>query len=143
VPGYRGYDLEKAKQLVKEVGGLNVKFGVTDVDIAVKTQIALQTQWRQAGINVEIGHYQLNRVIDHFVKGDWDIWLSTSGSWDPAAGAGVGFRFRSDARYTGVKDPELDELLDEAESVPDLPKRIELYKKAGKLISDEAYAPFG
>ncbi|XRQ10505.1 ABC transporter substrate-binding protein [Actinomadura welshii] len=143
VPGYRGYDLEKAKQLVQEIGGLDVHFGVTDIDIAVKTQIALQTQWKKAGINVEIGHYQLNRVIDHFVKGDWNIWLSTSGSWDPAAGAGVGFRFYSTNRYTGVKDPELDELLDEAESVPDMNKRIELYKQAGKLISDEAYAPFG
>lgn len=143
VPGYRTYDLEKAKQLVQEVGGLDIKFGVTDIDIAVKTQIALQTQWRKAGINVEIGHYQLNRVIQHFVEGDWDVWLSTSGSWDPAAGAGVQFRFHSDYRYTGVKDPQLDKLMDDAASVPDLQERIEIYKQAGKLISDKAYAPFG
>ena len=68
--------------------------------------------------------------------------LQTAGAWDPAAGVGVGFRFRSGVPFSGVADPTLDSLLDQAASEIDPPSVTQLYQQASKLISDEAYGPF-
>ena len=105
VPGYRGYDLAKAKQLVQQMGGITVKLGTLADYVARQVNIALQTQWRQAGINVTIEDYQLNTLVQQFNGGKWQAMLQTAGAWDPAAGVGVAFRFASTSPFTGVKDP--------------------------------------
>lgn len=143
VPGYRQPNLAKAKQLVKQVGGINVTLGTLSNYVATRVNIALQTQWRKAGINVKIENYQLNQLVQQFTGKKWQAMLQTAGAWDPAAGVGVAFRFASASPYTGVHDPKLDELLNAAAGEPDPAKRDKLYTQAGKYISDKAYAPFG
>jgi peptide/nickel transport system substrate-binding protein len=56
---------------------------------------------------------------------------------------GVGFRFSSTSPFSGVADPQLDQLLDGAAATVDPAERQRLYSEAGKYISDNAYAPFG
>ncbi|MFD0855680.1 ABC transporter substrate-binding protein, partial [Actinomadura adrarensis] len=102
VPGYPGYDLDRAKQLVQEVGGITVTLGTLGDYVARQVNIALQTQWRQAGINVRLEDYQLNRLVETFNSGRWQAMLQTAGAWDPAAGVGVAFRFASTSPFTGV-----------------------------------------
>jgi peptide/nickel transport system substrate-binding protein len=143
VPGYRGHDLAKAKQLVEQVGGITVKLGTLGDYVARQVNIALQTQWRQAGINVTIEDYQLNTLVQQFNGGKWQAMLQTAGAWDPAAGVGVAFRFASTSPFSGVKDPRLDTMLNQASAEADSAKRDKLYAEAGKYISDKAYAPFG
>ncbi|HZB31815.1 MAG TPA: ABC transporter substrate-binding protein [Streptosporangiaceae bacterium] len=143
VPGYRGYNLAEAKRLVQEVGGITVTLGTLGDYVARQVNIALQTQWRQAGINVKIEDYQLNRLVQTFNGGKWQAMLQTAGAWDPAAGVGVAFRFASTSPFTGVKDDRLDEMLNRAGAVVDPAARDRLYAEAGKYISDKAYAPFG
>lgn len=143
VPGYRAYNLNAAKQLVRQVGGITVTLGTLDNYVARQVDIALQTQWRQAGINVNIVDYQLNRLVDAFNSGKWQAMLQTAGAWDPAAGVGVAFRFASTSPFTGVKDPQLDQMLNQAAAAVDPAKRDQLYAAAGKYISDRSYAPFG
>jgi peptide/nickel transport system substrate-binding protein len=143
VPGYRTFDLAKAKQLVQEMGGMTVELGTLGNYVAKQVLIALQTQWQAAGMRVTIHDYQLSTLVEQFNTGKWQAMLQTAGAWDPAAGVGVAFRFSSTSPFSGVKDPKVDEMLDQAAGTVDQAKRDEIYTEAGKYISDQAYAPFG
>jgi peptide/nickel transport system substrate-binding protein len=143
VPGYRTYDLAKAKALVKQLGGLKVMLGTLSGFIPDEIDKALQTQWKKAGIETKIESWQLNTLVEEFNGKKWQAMLQTAGAWDPAAGIGVAFRFSSTSPFTGVKDPKLDKILTQAASILDPAKRDQLYQQAAKYISDHAYAPFG
>lgn len=142
VPGYRTYDPDKARQLVKELGGLTVHLGTIKQYVAEQVNTALQSQWEEVGIKTTIESHELNSLIGEFNSGNWQAMLQTAGAWDPAAGVGVSFRFDSEAPFSGVHDQKLDTLLDDAAATIDEAERGELYAQAGKLISDNAYAPY-
>lgn len=143
VDGYPEYDLDKAKKLVSEVGGITVKLGTISNYVAKQINTALQTQWQKAGIKVEIEDYQLSTLIQQFTGGQWQAMLQTAGAWDPASGVGVGFRFGSASPFSGVSDPALDKLLADAASTIDEGQRGDLYQQAAELIAKDYYAPFG
>jgi peptide/nickel transport system substrate-binding protein len=143
VDGYPEYDLDRAKELVEELGGMTIRLGTISNYVATQINTALQTQWQEAGIEVEIADYQLSGLIQEFTSGQWQAMLQTAGAWDPAAGVGVGFRFHSGVPYSGVEDPALDTLLDDASATLDESTRAELYREAGELIAENYYAPFG
>ena len=131
VPGYKTFDLEKAKQLVSEIGGLQIKLGTINVLVAKQTTEALQSQWAKAGIKTKIESYDLAGLIKAFGgRGSRccrrpahgirrSAWASRSGS-------------TRHSPFSGVKDPELDKLLDEAAATLDEDKRQTLYDEAGK-----------
>lgn len=143
VEGYTGYDPERAKELVEEVGGITVTLGTISNYVAEQINTALQTQWQEAGIEVEIESYQLSTLIQEFIGGQWQAMLQTAGAWDPASGVGVGFRFGSQSPFSGVADPELDTLLADAASSIDEGERADLYQQAAERIAENHYAPFG
>ncbi|MEV4730571.1 ABC transporter substrate-binding protein [Saccharopolyspora sp. NPDC049426] len=143
VEGYPPHDPARAKKLVEELGGLTVELGTLGNYVAQQVMTALQTQWQQAGIKVTVHEYELSTLVQQFNSGRWQAMLQTAGAWDPAAGVGVGFRFNSASRYSGVADPVLDELLNNAAATADPAQRDALYRQAGQHISDHAYAPFG
>jgi peptide/nickel transport system substrate-binding protein len=133
----------KAKQLVQEMGGLKVELGTLGAYVAKQVMVALQTQWKEAGIEVTIKEYALSTLVEEFNSGKWQSMLQTAGAWDPATGVGVAFRFRSNSPFSGVKDPKVDELMGKAEATVDAAERDALYVELGKYVSDQAYAPFG
>ncbi len=143
VAGYRTPDVAKAKQLVQEMGGLKVELGTLGAYVAKQVMVALQTQWKEAGIEVTIKEYALSTLVEQFNSGKWQSMLQTAGAWDPATGVGVAFRFRSNSPFSGVKDPKVDELMGKAEATVDAAERDALYVELGKYVSDKAYAPFG
>ncbi len=142
VDGYRNYDLERARSIVREVGDIEVTLGTLRSFVSEQVTTALQSQWQEAGIKVSIASYQIQPLIRHFQSGEWQAMLQTTGSFDPEAGASVSFRFRSDQTYTGVRDVELDRLLDAAAATFDLGERDRLYSEVARHISDNAYSPF-
>jgi peptide/nickel transport system substrate-binding protein len=143
VDGYPEYDLDAAKKLVDDLGGLTIKLGTISNYVATQINTALQTQWEKAGITVEIEDYQLSTLIQQFTGGQWQAMLQTAGAWDPAAGVGVGFRFGSASPFSGVNDPALDKLLADAASTIDEGERGDLYQQAAEYIAKNFYAPFG
>jgi peptide/nickel transport system substrate-binding protein len=143
VEGYPEFDLDRAKELVQELGGLTVNLGTISNFVATQINTALQTQWQEAGITVTIEDYQLAGLIQEFTGGQWQAMLQTAGAWDPAAGVGVGFRFQSGVPFSGVADPALDQLLNDAGATTDEAERGELYQQAAELIAQNFYAPFG
>jgi peptide/nickel transport system substrate-binding protein len=142
VPGYRTYDLDKAKALVQQLGGLTVDLGTLKAYVADQVNTALQTQWEAAGIKVTIHSEQLAGLVQNFIGGKWQAMLQTAGAWDPAVGVGVGFRFGTMSPFSGISDPKIDDLLQQAAQSSDAAQRDSLYQEVGKQISDEAYAPF-
>lgn len=142
IPGYRTYDLAKAKAIVKELGGLEVELGTLKAYVAEQVLKALQSQWEKAGIKTTIHSWELSTLITEFQSKKWQSMLQTAGAWDPQAGVGVPFRFESTSPFTGVFDPKLDKLLQDAAATLDEKKRDQLYLETGKYISDNAYAPF-
>jgi peptide/nickel transport system substrate-binding protein len=142
VPGYRTYDLDKAKAIVQQLGGLTVDLGTLKNYVADQVNTALQSQWQAAGIKVNIHSDELNTLIGDFNSHKWQAELQTAGAWDPAAGVGVQFRFQSNSPFSGVSDPDLDSLLSQAAAQTDPAQRDNFYSQASKLISDKAYAPF-
>jgi peptide/nickel transport system substrate-binding protein len=142
VPGYRTTDLAKAKALVKELGGLKTELGTINVLVAKQTTQALQSQWAQAGIKATIKSYDLGPLIQAFQSKKWTAMLQTAGSYDPAAGVGVAFRYSSKSPFSGVHDKKLDALLGQAAGTLDDGQRKTLYDQAAKYMNDEAYSPF-
>ena len=142
MPGYRTTDLAKAKALVKELGGLKTQLGTINVLVAKQTTQALASQWAQAGIKTQIKSYDLGPLIQAFQSKKWTAMLQTAGSYDPAAGVGVAFRYASQSPFSGVKDKKLDALLGQASGTLDEGQRKSLYDQAAKYMNDEAYSPF-
>jgi peptide/nickel transport system substrate-binding protein len=142
VPGYLGYNLAKAKALVTQLGGLTVNLGTIDVPTADETTLALAAQWEAAGITVTTEQYTLFPLISAFEGGKWQAMLQTAGSWDPAAGVGVSFRFNSHSPFSGVHDPKLDSLLNAAGSTFVNKTRKADYAAAAAYMAKNAYGPF-
>ena len=142
VPGYLGYNLAKAKALVKQLGGLTINLGTIAVPVAIESTDALAAQWQAAGINVTTADYPLAPLIGQFIGGKWQAMLQTAGSWDPAAGVGVGFRFNSHSPFSGVHDTALDTLLNNAAGTSKAAARKKDYAAAAAYIAKQAYGPF-
>lgn len=142
VPGYPAYNLNKARQLVQQVGGISITLGTISNLVAEETTEALQSQWQQAGMKVKIANWDLTTLIAQFQSGKWQAMIQTAGSYDPAGGVGVGFRFESRSPFSGVHDPHLDALLNQAEATANLSQRCSLYHQAQQYIAQKAYGPF-
>jgi peptide/nickel transport system substrate-binding protein len=142
VPGYPTYDLAKAKAIVKSLGGLNVNFFTLSSPVNQNFMEALQTLWKQAGINTSIHLYSLAGLIQQFDTKKWQAALQTAGAWDPAGGVGLGFRFLSASPFSGVHDPKLDALILGAEGAVNPATRDSIYQQAAEYIAKNADGPF-
>jgi peptide/nickel transport system substrate-binding protein len=145
VAGYQGYNLALAKQLVKASGldKAQIQLGTISNQVAQDTTAALKSEWAAAGItNVTIASWDLNGLIQAFLGGKWQAMIQTAGSYDPAAGVGVGFRFLSTSPFSGVHDPRLDSMLNKASALTDIPSRCAIYNQAASYIAKNFYGPF-
>ena len=66
IPGYKTYDLAKAKALVQELGGMSIDLGTIKVLVATQVIQALASQWEQAGIKTKLHSYDLAPLIQAF-----------------------------------------------------------------------------
>jgi peptide/nickel transport system substrate-binding protein len=142
VPGYIQYDLAKAKALVKQLGGLSFNLSTINVPTAIELNEAIQTEWQQAGMTVKLSDFDLTGLIGAFTGGKWQAFLQTAGAYDPGTGVGVAFRFESTSPFTGVHDPKLDTLLNEAAGTINNTQRKQFYDQAAAYIAQNAYGPF-
>ena len=140
---WRGYDLDKAKALVKEVGK-PIKVVQTTVNTPVwRRQATLLQQFLEAaGIEVETKLVEQSQNVRVGISGDYElgVWrfVDTNGEPDGILagyfGGSTGFTF---TRHDSKK---IDALLDQARAEPDRNKRGELYCQIQQVVSDEAIA---
>src|SRR5215831_12191856 len=148
VPGYQGYNPTLAKQLVQQSALKNTTIQLGTINfspVALQTQQALATEWAQAGIKTTLASWNLTGLIQAFMKNNgksWQSMIQTAGAFDPAAAIGVFFRFGSFSPFSGVHDPKVDAMLNQAQGSSSLATRCNLYHQAQKYISDNHYGPF-
>jgi peptide/nickel transport system substrate-binding protein len=142
VPGYITYDLNKAKALVKSLGGLSFNLGTISVPTATEMDTAIQTEWQAAGMKVTLSSFDLTGLIGAFTQGKWQAMLQTAGAYDPGTGVGVCFRFCSTSPFTGVFDSKLDGMLEAAAATTNQATRKADYDQAAAYIAVNAYGPF-
>jgi ABC-type transport system substrate-binding protein len=137
VPGYRNYDLAKAKALVHQLGGLTVTLGgLTNTQYWENEQTALAQQWEQAGITV---HIQVNTLQDYLKgleSGNWQALDTQWGTVDPALGLPT--HFSSAAPLSGTKDPVVDTLMAKAAEAPRYSSRVALYTQLSRRLASNA-----
>ena len=147
VPGYQGYDPTLAKTLIQE-SGLNkvtIQLGTIALSTAQDSMDALATEWEALGLKVHQQSWPLSGLIAAFEanKGQsWESMVQTAGAYDPAGGIGVGFRFYSTSPFSGVHDPHLDTLLNEASGTTNMASRCSYYNQAAEYIAKNYYGPF-
>ena len=143
VTGYQEYDLGLAKDLVTELGGLSIELSTVSNPTYTAITTALQTQWQEAGIDVTLRDEELSGVINQFSTSDWDVMVLSAGSFDPAAGRGVSYRYSSTSTFSGVEDETIDQLIAQAAQSQDDDTRKDLYQQVAQRIADQHYSPFG
>jgi peptide/nickel transport system substrate-binding protein len=142
VPGYIGYNLAKAKSLVKSVGGISISLDTITSPVAQTLDEGLAEEWEAAGMKVTLHNFDLTGLISVFLSGNWQSFLQTAGAWDPEGGVGVAFRFSSLSPFTGVHDPKLDTLLAEAGGTLSMAQRKTFNDDLNAYIAQNAYGPF-
>src|SRR6202451_1520625 len=140
VPGYQGYDPTLAKQLIQQTGLANttIQLGTIALSTAQESMQALATEWEALGLKVKQQSWPLSGLISAFEANSgksWESMVQTAGAYDPAGGIGVGFRFGSTSPFSGVHDPKLDTLLQDAQGSTNLTTRCGFYNQAAEYIA--------
>ncbi|MBO0885863.1 MAG: hypothetical protein J2O38_00590 [Acidimicrobiales bacterium] len=143
VPGYRTYNLAKAKALVKSLGGLSFDMYFLNSGLYQEVAPTLQTMFKAAGINMKLQPIsQLGAAIAQFDTHKWPAFLWVMGSYDPAGGIGVSFFLASSGPFTGVHDPTVDSYINKGVASVNPKARASAYAGLAKYMSQQAYAPF-
>jgi peptide/nickel transport system substrate-binding protein len=147
VPGYQGYDPALAKQLIKQTGldKVTIQLGTIALSTAQESMQALATEWQAVGLKIKQSSWPLSGLIAAFEANggkSWQAMVQTAGAYDPASGVGVGFRFNSHSPFSGVHDPHLDTLLQEAQGSTNMSVRCGFYNQAAEYIAKNYYGPF-
>jgi peptide/nickel transport system substrate-binding protein len=142
VPGYRTYNLSKAKAIVKQLGGLSFTMGSFGPNPNLYE--ALQSEWQAAGMHVTLQPINsLPALVEDFFTKKWQALLGGCGGVDPAIGAGsLTWRCLSTGPFDGLTDTHLDAMINLAASLSSTPARAAEYKKIYLYISQHAYLPF-
>ena len=141
VPGYRTFDLAKAKALVKSLGGISFTL-ITGAGSNQPISEALQAMYQQAGMKVSITVVTLSQLIQDFQSHHWQAALQGAGGFDPASSFGLTFRYGCHVPFSGVCNPQLDALMAKASTVTAPAGRAALYHRIAQIVSNEAYDPF-
>jgi peptide/nickel transport system substrate-binding protein len=147
VPGYQQYDPTLARQLVAETGlnKVTIQLGTIDVQTARAITAALKAQWAQVGITAAVTSYPVSGLINAYEADGgkkWESMLQTAGSYDPAGGLGISFRFGSQSLLSGVHDLALDAMMTDAQDSTSLATRCSIYHSLAAYIAKNYYAPF-
>jgi peptide/nickel transport system substrate-binding protein len=142
VPGYRTYDLAKAKALVKQLGGMTFTMGSFGPNPTLYE--ALQSEWQAAGMHVTLSPINsLPALVQDFYTKTWQALLGGCGGIDPAIGAGsLSWRCLSTGPFDGLTDTHLDSMINQAAAYTSTASRAAEYKKVYEYISQQAYLPF-
>ena len=131
------YDLEKAKELLKEAGcpeGLKVSLWVSNFQEDVNGATVVQSMLRELGITVDIQVYETGIFDNKVCDGDFDMIITT---WDMQTNRDAGqfwlplFHSKSigSTNWTFLNDKQVDENIDKVNATIDGAERNELFQK--------------
>jgi peptide/nickel transport system substrate-binding protein len=140
IPGYRTYDLAKAKALVKQLGGL--KFTIISIPPLTDVE-AQQAEFQAAGMNVSIDSVPLETEVTDFAHNQWQAIPGGAGGSDPEIGAGgLAWRVLSTGPFTGIHSSYLDSLIMQGTETFNHAARLKIYTTLYTYLSNQALMPF-
>ncbi len=152
-PNFPGipYDPEKSKKLLAEAGYTAQKplppFVLTvreQSPVWQRTAQVLKEQWAAVGVTVNLQEMEWGTVLKNEANKDYDANMMgwTAGYLDPNSVLSAIFRSDSPQNTIGYADPEMDRLLNAADTDPDPAKRLALYHQAEeKAVQDAVVIP--
>lgn len=142
IPGYRSYDLAKAKALVKQIGGLNPTLYFYEGTLSAHIAEALQTEWQAAGMKVTLDALDLTRDIQVSETGTWQAEMTATGSFDPSVSGGLPLFFTPTNPQAGVHDQHLLAMMNAAAATTNTAVRKQDFLQIAEYLSQQAYGPF-
>lgn len=141
-----GYDVEKAKQLLKEAGysdGFNTTIWTNDNKERMDVAEVVQSQLKGIGINAEIKVVEWGAYLEATSKGEHDMFILGWSNMTGDADYNQFFLFHSEAQgevgnRSFYSNPRVDELIDLGRQESDPEKRHEYYKEAQAIEMEEA-----
>lgn len=138
-------DVEKAKALLAEAGAKDINFKIMiaqdEPPTAAAEAQAIQAQLKKIGVNAEIESLELANYVKRWLDGDMDAWVGLNGG-NPDPDVMLYRYWHSTGNlqkvHGGVKDAELDKLLDQGRATFEPEKRKEIYTQVQKKIMDLA-----
>lgn len=139
------YNIEKAKELLKEAGlenGFSFKIWTNDSPQRRDIATIIQDQLKQIGVNVTIETLEWGAYLDGTARGDHDMfilgWVSVTGDAD----YGLYALFHSSAKGSAgnrsfYSNPNVDSLLDKARASTSRDERVKLYDEIQKDIQED------
>ncbi len=142
VPPYE-YDVEKAKELLKEAGYNGEEFTIythTGIPMGKQLLTALQDMLAQAGFNAKIEPVEVSALNNIRQEGTYDAFLVSNNhvSGDPYAH--INQRILSDSHHSNYKDDEMMRLIEESNQSVDTEERIALLQQLDARMR-ETFAP--
>jgi len=140
------FDVEKAKELMKEAGhedGFDVTITVNG-DVRTRTATLIQAQLAEIGINVDIEALEWGTYLDQLKTGELDMYILgwSNSTIDPDRSFST--LFPSDQcgydgnNYTFFKNTEVDKLIAEAAVNTDHEARMKQYQKLQAVLMEQA-----
>ncbi|MEZ5763368.1 MAG: ABC transporter substrate-binding protein [Xanthobacteraceae bacterium] len=139
VDGYPGYDLEKAKKLVKDYGKpIKLKITTSSSPSSTLSAQALQQMWKKAGIDTEIVPMEQVQLIRSAIARDYQIMpFRYAGGTDPDKNVYQFFQSKSTMNLVNFNNPEMDKLLEAGRATTDKAERLKIYRQVNNLLAKD------
>ena len=140
---WRGYDLEKAKGLVKEIGKpVEFQLTTTNTPAGRRQGTMIQQFMEQAGMKTEIRLVEQSQNVRVGLSGDYemDVWRFSDIGGDPDLVLSYYFSNKTGKAVMRHDASRIDALLDRARVETDEKKRHQMYCDVAQIFSDEAIA---
>lgn len=135
-----GYDVEKAKELLKEAGyenGLKLNLTVGTADSYVRAATLINAMLSEIGIEVQVDSLSSTEINDRILNGTTQLIICGQGtSGDPASSLGkflTSKQLRTNYNVFSYSDPETDAIVAKANGSADHEERVELYNELLKI----------
>lgn len=142
--GYE-YNVEKAKELLKEAGypdGFKTTIWTNDNKQRMDAAEVIQSQLKGIGIEVEIKVVEWGAYLDATQNGEHDMFVLGWSNMTGDADYNQYFLFHTDAQgavgnRSFYSNPKVDELINQGRQETDPDKRLEIYKEAQAIEWEE------
>jgi peptide/nickel transport system substrate-binding protein len=140
---YYWYNLDKAKQLMKDAGqekGMDATVVVMSRQLDKQQAEMLQQMWNAVGIRTTLDIMERTAANNRVAKGDFDIHTQRNPT-PPDTHMGMAGNFASwgDSNKINLNDPRMDKCIRDGDSVLDTKQRNEIYKKCLAIDYELAY----
>jgi peptide/nickel transport system substrate-binding protein len=138
------YDPEKARALVAEVGdAARTEFSILTNPVYDQRVVqAIQQMLNEIGLNVTIELTDMGNWMQRMQSGPATIPAAAFGRWSCGCQDADGILYpllHSSSSWSYIKDDEIDAALDEARSIIDQDRRLELYETVHEIVARETY----